>query len=389
MRVRRILQRIAQLTLGITAAAIFAGLVYATSGADRSSALTGLRWTDETPAWSPNGHEVVFASNRADPKSGIDHLYLTSSDRSLRRLTRDRLDAREPSFSPDGRQIVFAADVLDASNDYTEQGAIDLISADGAHRRSLASSLRGDKAVPTWSPDGHWIALIDSVSTEWGSSSRSDLYVMRSDGTGLHRLAMNVDDWFQPLAWAPDSREIAFVGADERLYRVGVDARTPVRVTHDKWGVATTDVAWSPDGRRIVYVRGRIDVNNCFCDSDGTDVVDRHLWILDLATHRRHRVRSLVDSDSLGDFGVSVTWLRGRTPLLTVFAGCRTDLITADGRRIRTIETPNGGMITPGSASPSGRKLLFVDGPDNSYRSAIFVADARNGRVRPMTQQRQ
>src|SRR5262249_41889484 len=55
----RVRLRLAQLALGLVAAGIFAGLVYATSGADRaSSPLTGLRWTDETPAWSPNGREV-------------------------------------------------------------------------------------------------------------------------------------------------------------------------------------------------------------------------------------------------------------------------------------------------------------------------------------------
>jgi Tol biopolymer transport system component len=381
-------ERIVPIVVGFAVCAVFAGVVYAgTSGAGRSRPLARLRWTDETPAWSPNGQEIVFASNRAHPKSGIDHLYLMSPNGShLRRLTHDRLDAREPNFSPDGRRIVYAANVLDSSNDYTKKGTIDLISTDGTHQRSLTSGLRGDASGPTWSPDGRWIAFVDAVSTDSGAGSRSDLYVVRRDGTGLRRLAIDIDDWSQPLAWAPDSRQIAVVGADERLYRIGVDATKPVRVTSEKWGVVTTDVAWSPDGKRIALVRGRIDVSTCFCDADGSEAVDRYLWILDLGTGRRHRVRSLTDSGSLGDFGVTVTWLHRRTPTLAAFDVPRTVLLTAAGHKLRALKTPNGGMLTPGSASPNGRELLFVDSPDNSYESAIFVGNAVSGRVLPLTQ---
>jgi Tol biopolymer transport system component len=386
MKIRRVLLRIVQIALGLVGVAIFVGVIYATSGAGQSSPLTGLRWTDETPAWSPNGKEIVFASDRPRREGGIDHLYLMRPDGThLRRLTRDRLDAREPSFSPDGKQIVFAARVLDGNNDYTEHGVIDLMSADGAHRRWLTPGLQGDASVPAWSPDGRWIAFVDTRYTDSGDS-RSDLYVVRPDGTDLNRLAINVDDWSEPIAWAPDSRHIAVVGVDERIYRLGVDASKPVHVTGTTPDSVTTDVAWSPDGREIAYVRGRVAVNNCFCDDDGADIVNRRLWIFDLRSRRRRRLRSLVDSGSLGDFGVSVTWLNERSPVLAAFGDYKTVLLTPEGHDVGSIETPNGGMLTLGSASADGRKLLFVDGPGGSYRSAIFLASVRNDRVHPITQ---
>jgi Tol biopolymer transport system component len=387
MKIRRVLLRIAQIALGLLGIAIFAGVIYATSGAGESSPLTELRWTDETPAWSPSGKEIVFASSRPQRGGGIDHLYLMRPDGThLLRLTRDRLDAREPSFSPDGKQIVFAARVLDGNNDYTERGLVYLIATNGTHRRWLTPGLRGDASVPAWSPDGRWIAFIDTRYTDSGDS-RSDLWVVRPDGTDLHRLAINVDDWSEPFAWAPDSRQIAVVGVDERIYRLGVDATKPVRVTDTRPDSVTTDVAWSPDGREIAYARGRVVVNNCFCDADGTDIVSRQLWILDLRTHRRRRLRSLVDSGSVGDFGVSVTWLHERSPVLAAFGDYRTVLLTPEGHNVGSIETPNGGMLTLGSASADGRKLLFVDGPDGSYRSAIFLADVRSHHVHAITQE--
>jgi Tol biopolymer transport system component len=49
----------------------------------------------------------VFASNRARPKSSIDHLYVMNADGAdVTRLTWNDRDAREPSFSPDGKWIV-------------------------------------------------------------------------------------------------------------------------------------------------------------------------------------------------------------------------------------------------------------------------------------------
>jgi hypothetical protein len=72
--------------------------------------------------------------------------------------------------------------------------------------------------------------------------------------------------------------------------------------------------------------------------------------------------------------------------VLAAFGDYETVLLTPEGHHVGSIETPNGGMLTLGSASADGRRLLLVDGPDGSYRSAIFLADIRDARAHAITQ---
>jgi Tol biopolymer transport system component len=56
------------------------------------------------PAWSPDGSQIAFSSNRA----GSYDIWLMSSDgTNLRQLTDDFDWDRAPSWSPDGSRIAF------------------------------------------------------------------------------------------------------------------------------------------------------------------------------------------------------------------------------------------------------------------------------------------
>jgi Tol biopolymer transport system component len=328
--------------------------------------LAGLVWTDETPAWSPDGREIVFGSNRAAPGGGVDHLYTMNADGTeVRRLTRDDVDAREPSFSPDGRRIVYVANRLNRSREYTDAGWIDVISPGRGRPHALTPGLLGDENLPAWSPTGRWIAFIDEVHPNDLLGDRDDLYIVRPNGSALHRLAVDIEGW--ALSWSPDGTAIAISGPDGRLYRVLVSATRPLRLA-DRPGPITTDIAWSPDGSKLAFVRGVILPG-------GSGVTPRYLYVRNLRTRGLYRLREVIDSDSVGDTEVSIVWLRRmHVLLLAVFDGHRTRLLNAHGRGEGTVKTTNWGQLSAGSASPHGRQLLLVDGPSGSYTSAIFAA---------------
>src|SRR5688500_20332609 len=57
--------------------------------------------------------------------------------------------------------------------------------------------------MPSVSPDGQWLAF-DS-----DRNGNSDIYKVRTDGTGLEQLTHDAADDFRPM-WSPDGRRIAF-----------------------------------------------------------------------------------------------------------------------------------------------------------------------------------
>jgi Tol biopolymer transport system component len=82
-----------------------------------------------------------------------------------------------PDWSPDGTMIAFLAATRDAP-DNTE---IFTVKANGRGPRRLThfgSHRGGGVGAPKWSPDGRFITFVDNY----------DLYVMRSNGRGLHRI---------------------------------------------------------------------------------------------------------------------------------------------------------------------------------------------------------
>jgi len=69
--------------------------------------LTDSQGSSYSPAWSPDGREIVFVSDRDRDAD----LYLMNADGSNERLlTRnDSAEDRDPAWSPDGRWIVFSS----------------------------------------------------------------------------------------------------------------------------------------------------------------------------------------------------------------------------------------------------------------------------------------
>ena len=83
-----------------------------------------------------------------------------------------------------------------------------------------------------------------------------EIYVMNADGTGVVRLTDN-STYDYPVAWSPDGRRILFVsdrnGNDFEIYTMNADGSRG-------WSGSPTirptirPAAWSPDGRRILFV---------------------------------------------------------------------------------------------------------------------------------------
>lgn len=169
----------------------------------------------------------------------------------------------DPEVSPDGRWIAWTQrneDIFVMRSDGT--GMFELLDEEGVFM------------APTWSPDGEKLAFTCELP---GPPMVEGICIANSDGSGLNVL-LEFEDPRWPK-WSPDGESIMFhhveLNFNEDLYILDVDSLTTVNITDT---LSDEEYArWSPDGERIAFVGGpfpgEIDVgrNLYTIDPDGTD----------------------------------------------------------------------------------------------------------------------
>jgi Tol biopolymer transport system component len=147
---------------------------------------------DTQPTWTANG--IAFRSDR----SGVDGIYVMNPDgTSVRRLSAASTYDEDPYWSRDGRRIVFTSGRNATSR-------ITVSNFAGGATRTLTNGAWFDTG-PAWSPNAERIAFARSPSR-----TRSDIFVMRSDGRQAKNLTHGVGVNWGP-AWSPDGTTIACV----------------------------------------------------------------------------------------------------------------------------------------------------------------------------------
>ena len=138
-----------------------------------------------------------------------------------------------------------------------------VMNADGSEHLALTKPQPGRKRSLAWSPDGRKLAFLNDGDCR---QFCFNLYVVGSDGSGLRNLTAKLaagGHFGDPgpasdPAWSPDGRKIAFVRLNARhgVYVVKADGSGLRNLTPKPVG-AYADPAWSPDGRKIAFVSER------------------------------------------------------------------------------------------------------------------------------------
>ncbi len=110
-------------------------------------------------AWSPDGKELLFVSNREaneDQFFNYDIFALDASGAEIRRITSTENAEYVPRWSPDGKRIVYEATKRGLTDLETtmEDTHIWLVGADGKDRHELTGAIDNRQSDPTWSSDG-------------------------------------------------------------------------------------------------------------------------------------------------------------------------------------------------------------------------------------------
>ena len=214
----------------------------------------------------------------------------------------------DAQLAPDGRTVAFVVTTLDEEED-EYRSAVWTVGADGRTPRRLTAGPKRD-TQPRFSPDGRFLAFVRDPRGKENREARPQLWVLRTDGGEAWRLTDLPNGAARPV-WSPDGSALLLSSrvtpedgldkeAKERLRARGrVIERLRYKMngegfTYDRptkvWRVAFSeagsgqaeqlthgdstdaDPAWSPDGRRIVFVSARHEGR----DRDNT----RQLWLM-------------------------------------------------------------------------------------------------------------
>jgi Tol biopolymer transport system component len=142
-----------------------------------------------------------------------------------------------PRWSPDGKQLVFWRDRLRGGSVET---AIFVVDADGSGLQRLTpwSMFAGD---PDWSPDGAQIVFSTHPLFEFAEGARSELYMMRPDGSHIRALTSYGSDGpraTQPR-WTPDGNAIVYTRLSQaalprQIWAIGADGSNDAPVLDAK-----------------------------------------------------------------------------------------------------------------------------------------------------------
>jgi Tol biopolymer transport system component len=183
-----------------------------------------------TPAWSADGRSVYFATNA----SGIMNVWRIAFEPATGEARGDAepvtngvgLASIRPALSRDGRALLFAA--------YSSTSNLARVRFDpgnGAVVGPIEPLTRGPNEFtsPDVSPDGQWLTFCSG----WLAEAQEDIFVMRSDGTGLRRLTNDPASDRAPRFTA-DGRRIVFASnrdGDWAPYSIALDGSGLRRVT--------------------------------------------------------------------------------------------------------------------------------------------------------------
>ena len=216
------------------------------------------------PMLSSSGQQVVFAWRNADSLYQNIYLMQRGADRPLR-LSADTTVDWSPAWSPQGRFVAYAREAGD-------EHQVAIVPSIGGHPRLVVRMPRRRIHSVAWSPDTAQTTL--AVSAQQRPHRAFALSVRLPDADSVRSITA-------PSLWStgdtspvfsPDGRRIAFVRGlvkgVENVFVVPTAGGEPIQVTTDS--TAIYGLAWSSDGDDLLYSAHRGGVNGLWrVDAEG------------------------------------------------------------------------------------------------------------------------
>ena len=213
--------------------------------------LTSGQWSDTSPAWSPDGKQIAFTSNRIDKKPQVFVLPIDGGE--AQQVTKGDAGVTDFDWAPDSDRLVFVREIGPDFGKKDEDGKDDKKKSDvkvitSARYKFDGKGFLEDKVAqifltsvsgrdddptqlteghfnhlsPAWSPDGKQIAFVANRDKGWDKKRTNDLWVLDVESKKPRKLTDGTGTWRSP-AWSPDGTKIA-VGGDADVAANNVNA---------------------------------------------------------------------------------------------------------------------------------------------------------------------
>jgi Tol biopolymer transport system component len=189
---------------------------------------------------SPDGEHAIVSI--ADTQLGTTDLWVYDVKRGLRsRFTFDDAEDDSPAWSPDGDRVAFASNRRGQFDVYVK-------SLGGPGEEELLYESEEEAYPSEWHPDGSVLALwVRSRETSW------DIWVLPLDGERTPGPFLETPFIEGGAAFSPDGRWLAYFSDESGRFEVYV---RPFRGPGRQWQVSSEGGAWphwTRGGREIVY----------------------------------------------------------------------------------------------------------------------------------------
>ncbi|MEU5847083.1 hypothetical protein [Saccharopolyspora shandongensis] len=403
-------------------------------GAGTGTPLLPDGWQSREPSWLPNGDGLLFVSPNLQQVEGgyaaavdsIDRVYRADTatlpaPRPQQMLAEDRL-IDSPTWLSNGitGRLVVARTTAKLRNTAMLQD----IQQDGADPRSLGVDVLTEdpKAIvdstklfvpdagfdpwtqrQSYSPDGSKIAV--SRFETVGGQRVQRIWIVGADGSDPQLLPIDdrkSGDWETDAAWSPDGTKMAVARRSPGAMEEG-RGRSRIIVVNVATGEVTgrlqganaeeddTQPAFSPDGKRFAFSRGRVA---------DTDKRKNHIWIARAKDLDQQRDLSEVvclcdvvdDSPAFSPDGRSIVFNREPDGLYRMYlADDRCEVLLPKGLT-SCADRPDGGDTGPfqprdASLAPDGEQIVLSTRPVKDFNPPehLAVLDTAKGRLTPIT----
>ncbi len=316
--------------------------------------IVGNQLTFEAYVYNVNREEPVLAKTYSSPVRDLRSAVHMFCNDLIEKMT--------------GKKSFFLTKIVAGRSVRNNNKEIFVMDWDGANTEQLTFH-NSASVSPSWSRDGRYIAYSTYNYHSRVKTRNVELFLL--DLKNKQRIVLSAERGINSTAtFFPDQRNIVFRmspnGQSSDLYKMSLDGRNKIAITHGPRGAMNVEPAISPDGTKLAFAS----------DRSGNIMA----YILDFSTNATRRLTYA------GTYTASPAWSPdGKRIAFASDTGKHFDIyiVDVDGKNLQKLtsaQKPNGRGANneDPTFSPDGRFILFRSDRTGNYQLYVISVDGKN-----------